>query len=260
MNNILENSEMIVSINENITFLSNNSNFYTTPSVTHSSETVNKKEVDDVKGIIDESDIDKLVDEQIKNYESETCLPLKKRRVPVSDKIALKSELKIPPYKEEISYPATPMISIAEIEVLRQNQTNTTRPFKTPAERKEMPPLPMFYNINTTDPSPIITDQFNINNHTYNNPTINYHMNNVPVPFINVPCASYYSLPPILLPFNNIHSFDSSNSNINSYNSEDSKTAAAKNIKKEKRRRAKKEKFCAENIYLQNKYSNSNLY
>lgn len=136
----------------------------------------------------------------------ETRLPLKKRKVSVAQK---DEELK----KEEISYPATPMISIAEVEALHPRKiiNNATRPFKTPAERKEMPPLPVYYD---SDPSPIIADQFNINNHTYNNPTINYHMNNVPLPFINIPCGSYYSLPPILLPFNNVSNFEQTKSNV----------------------------------------------
>ncbi|KAJ3662883.1 hypothetical protein Zmor_007201 [Zophobas morio] len=143
--------------------------------------------------------------------DGETRLPLKKRKLSVANKNeSVTEELK----KEEISYPATPMISIAEVEALhpRKLQANAARPFKTPAERKEMPPLPVFYNVDS-DPSPIITDQFNINNHTYNNPTINYHMNNVPVPFINIPCGSYYSLPPILVPFNNVSTFEQSKLN-----------------------------------------------
>ena len=126
-------------------------------------------------------------------------LPFKKRRMSV------KQEMKYEPQKEEISYPATPMISIAEIEALQSKVNCNNRPFKTPAERKEMPPLPFYYNVNS-EPSPIITDQFNINNHTYNNPTINYHMGNLPMPFI--PCASYFPLPPIILPFNNLQTFD----------------------------------------------------
>lgn len=136
------------------------------------------------------------------NGVGETRLPFKKRRMSVA---TVKSEL----VKEDISYPATPMISIAEVEALQNCKVEgKTRTFKTPAERKEMPPLPpVFYNLNS-EPSPIITDQFNINNHTYNNPTINYHMGNVPVPFINIPCTPYYSVPPILVPFNNMQSFD----------------------------------------------------
>lgn len=136
----------------------------------------------------------------------QTKLPFKKRRVSVN----VKNEVKYDPNKEQISYPATPMISIAEVEEL-QHKVNGSRPFKTPAERKEMPPLPsVYYNANP-EPSPIITDQFNINNHTYNNPTINYHMSNVPMPFI--PCGPYFPIPPIILPFNNLPPFDSNNPN-----------------------------------------------
>lgn len=149
--------------------------------------------------------------QSLEDSDCETRLPLKKRKLSVANKNESVTEEQ---KKEEISYPATPMISIAEVEALhpRKLQANNARPFKTPAERKEMPPLPVFYNVES-DPSPIITDQFNINNHTYNNPTINYHMNNVPVPFINIPCGSYYSLPPILVPFNNVSTFDQSKMN-----------------------------------------------
>lgn len=161
------------------------------------------------------------------NDGSETRLPFKKRRMSVAN---VKREL----LKEEISYPATPMMSIAEIEALQNCKLEERqRPFKTPAERKEMPPLPpVFYNLNS-EPSPIITDQFNINNHTYNNPTINYHMGNVPVPFINIPCTPYYSVPPILVPFNNMQSFNSQRSSLQE------KTAGSE-LKKEKKNQENK--------------------
>ncbi|KAI4470333.1 coiled-coil domain-containing protein [Holotrichia oblita] len=48
----------------------------------------------------------------------------------------IKNEVKYDPNKEEISYPATPMISIAEVEEL-QHKVNGSRPFKTPAEPRD---------------------------------------------------------------------------------------------------------------------------
>lgn len=131
--------------------------------------------------------------------------PLKKRisaivNVKVEEEDLKDSKL-LESKNKEISYPATPMISIAEVEALKSeyktipnveqlHKISGGRIFKTPAERKEMPPLPnessMYYNVNP-EPSPIITDQFNINNHTYNNPIINYHVNGVPVMKVRYP-------------------------------------------------------------------------
>lgn len=129
------------------------------------------------------------------NADHEIHLPIKKRRVS-----SLKVEI-----KDEISYPPTPMISIAELENMKTegNIPNVGRPFKTPAELKEVPPLPASYMCNiSTVPNHVVTDNFNIN-HTYNNPTINYHVNNVPV--INFQYTPHYQLPtlqPIILPVN----------------------------------------------------------
>ncbi|XP_008190925.2 uncharacterized protein LOC103312333 isoform X1 [Tribolium castaneum] len=203
--------------------LCDNSNFYTSQTINDSNcnnrdlenTELKKQSVDETiklpTAVPDSYDFDKTFKNEVflkidwqnlNDSDGETRLPLKKRKLSVAEK---NEEEK----KEEISYPATPMISIAELEALhpRKLPTNSTRPFKTPAERKEMPPLPVFCNVDS-ETSPIVTGQFNINNHTYHNPTINYHMNNVPVPFINVPCGSYYSIPPILVPFNNVSNFD----------------------------------------------------
>lgn len=191
----------------NINFLSNNSNFYQHNNVSGKSDNNSPSNVDimssDVKenthsehnssedsdeiDILNLSDESEILNTLLKslNSQNDWRLPVKKRRMSV----ALKDEV-----KEEISYPATPMISIAEVEALQNSKiNNANRSFKTPAERKEMPPLPKYS---------IITDQFH--NHTYNNPTINYHMSNVPIPFINLPCAPYYPISPLLFPFNNV--------------------------------------------------------
>ncbi|KAG5889565.1 hypothetical protein JTB14_018550 [Gonioctena quinquepunctata] len=147
--------------------------------------------------------------------EPETRLPLKKRKLSVANSKGEESQDDfIGPdlveeilkraraeriEKEDISYPAKPAISIAEIqEKLVEPQP---RPFKTPAEKKEMPPPPPSSSSKPPAASflehpKIVTEQYN--NHTYNNPTINYHMNNVPYPFF--PCASLSYFPPILLP------------------------------------------------------------
>lgn len=51
------------------------------------------------------------------------------------------------PCYEEISYPATPMLSIAELEFLNRTELykNSYR-FKTAAERKQLPELSYFTN------------------------------------------------------------------------------------------------------------------
>lgn len=131
-------------------------------------------------------------------------------------------------YKEDISYPAGRMISIAEVEEKLRQQ----RQFRTPAEKKEMPGTPPVYpsenmtpktenlqpNMENLPPTSenipsfnnmyevpkIVTEQYN--NHTYNNPTINYHMNNLPSCFF--PCASLPYFPPIILPMSGTATFD----------------------------------------------------
>ncbi|XP_056637885.1 uncharacterized protein MAL13P1.304-like isoform X1 [Diorhabda sublineata] len=132
--------------------------------------------------------------------EPQTRLPLKKRKHSLANTIEANSDeetigpevieeilkrARAEENESDISYPATPAISIAEVQERLESQPRT---FKTPAEKKEMPPPP----VPDYMPVPkIITEQYNT--HTYNNPTINYHMNNVPYPFF--PCT-YFS--PIL--------------------------------------------------------------
>lgn len=176
----------------------------------------------DTKNDCKETDSVSKVDINFPENEAETRLPLKKRKLSVANtkdefaddddddfmgpdlveeiiKRARAEEIE----KEDISYPAKPMISIAEIQ--EKLVEPHPRIFKTPAERKEMPPPPPPQPYMTSTESPkIITEQYN--NHTYNNPTINYHMNNVPYPFF--PCASLPYFPPILLPLNSTTTFD----------------------------------------------------
>lgn len=107
--------------------------------------------------------------------------------------------------KEDISYPAKPMISIAEIQDKLAEQT--PRIFKTPAEKKEMPPPPLPSEpaaCNSNAPPKVVTEQYN--NLTYNNPTIYYHMNNVPYPFF--PCASLPYFPSFIVPMNSTTTID----------------------------------------------------
>lgn len=202
---------------DNLDFLSNNSNFYqcsninsvdtsqsktsnnsnSLPSLDNCNETNASEESEEID-ILNLSNESELLNSLLKslNSENDSRLPFKKRRIPLPPKNEI---------KEEISYPATPMISIAEVEALNTNKMGTNRLIKTAAERKEMPPLASqsapYVN---TEASPIITDQYH--NHTYNNPTINYHMNNVPIPFINIPYAPCYPISPIIFPFNNVPS------------------------------------------------------
>ncbi|KAK4877308.1 hypothetical protein RN001_009814 [Aquatica leii] len=251
----LDNTEIepVTNVHNNLALLSNNSNFYSTPRQLPPNvglpptedllcrqqpiATIDNidKYRNDLEELLLKNELDKLFDDKLNNSESEFSLPLKKRRVlPKLNEANLS-------FKEEISYPATPMISIAEIEALHQNTSKNTRSFKTPAERKEMPPIPFIYNKNSSEPTPIIADQFNINNHTYNNPTINYHMNSVPLPFINVPCAPYYSFPPFLLPFNNVTTYDT---NLNQeattmFKKEEEPTKIIKTVKKHKKEKKK---------------------
>ncbi|KAF5273313.1 hypothetical protein FQR65_LT04735 [Abscondita terminalis] len=254
----LDNNEIepLTNVHNSIAFLSNNSNFYSTPHqikptnvvlpptgdarVAKNSDTIDKYR-NDLEELLLKNEIDKLIDDKLINSESEFSLPLKKRRV-------LPKLNETVQFKEEISYPATPMISIAEIEALHQNTVKNSRSFKTPAERKEMPPIPFIYNKNSSEPTPIITDQFNINNHTYNNPTINYHMSSVPLPFINVPCAPYYSLPPFLLPFNNVTTYDTnlSHEGTTCFKKEDEPPKVVKTVKKQKNEKKKRTKRAKE--------------
>nr|CAH7742319.1 unnamed protein product [Callosobruchus chinensis] len=151
------------------------------------------------------------------------CLPLKKRKLSVANndeeyylgpdiveeiiKQARLEEFTKEEVKEEISYPAKPMISIAEIQE-ELKQSPPPRMFKTPAEKKEMPPPPLLkqteevpshqYDAKLEQPK-IVTEQYN--NHTYNNPTINYHMNNLPYTFF--PYAGIQYFPQIILPMSN---------------------------------------------------------
>ncbi|KAF5279091.1 hypothetical protein FQA39_LY05769 [Lamprigera yunnana] len=243
----LDNTEIESSnSHNNLSLLSNHSNFYSashpTPSAVlpqlspltegFSCQQLLPKD-DEYKKELEELLLNNEI-YKLTSCDSESSLPLKKRRVFPKLKNAM------PTYKEELSYPATPMISIAELESLDQS-TCKNRSFKTPAERKELPPSPFVYNKNSLKPTPIITDQFNINNHTYNNPTINYHMNNVPLPFLNVPCSPYYSFPPFLLPFNNV----TNNSNINQdppifkMEEESQRVVKTENVKKQKKDKKK---------------------
>ncbi|XP_023013706.2 uncharacterized protein isoform X1 [Leptinotarsa decemlineata] len=177
-------------------------------------ELKSENKTEDYKQILAKLDINSL------DEEPETRLPLKKRKlsVPNSKEEDNEDDLIGPDLveeilkraraegteKDDISYPAKPAISIAEIqEKLVEPQPRT---FKTPAEKKEMPPpyaaskpsLPFLEH------PKIVTEQYN--NHTYNNPTINYHMNNVPYPFF--PCGSLPYFSPILLPLNSTTTFD----------------------------------------------------
>lgn len=154
--------------------------------------------------------------------ETETRLPLKKRKLSVvnSKGEEINDEDFLGPDlveeiirraraekadKEDISYPAKPMISIAEIQDKLAEQT--PRIFKTPAEKKEMPPPPLPAEPvagNSNVPPKVVTEQYN--NLTYNNPTIYYHMNNVPYPFF--PCASLPYFPSFIVPMNSTTTID----------------------------------------------------
>lgn len=107
----------------------------------------------------------------LETNEKETRLPFKKRRMSVSV---------TEPVKEEVSYPATRMLSIAEVaEELQICRELPPRPFKTAAERKEIPPLPTSYCNDS-----IIADPFH---QTYNCPSVT-------LPSFNVHCNAYYSV------------------------------------------------------------------
>lgn len=155
--------------------------------------------------------------------EIETRLPLKKRKLSVVNKKGeeIDDEDYLGPElveeiirkaraesadKEDISYPAKPMISIAEIQDKLAEQT--PRIFKTPAEKKEMPPPPLPSEQpagnSLNNPPKVVTEQYN--NLTYNNPTIYYHMNNVPYPFF--PCASLPYFPSFIVPMNSTTTID----------------------------------------------------
>uniref|UniRef100_A0A6P7FMD7 Uncharacterized protein LOC114331932 n=1 Tax=Diabrotica virgifera virgifera TaxID=50390 RepID=A0A6P7FMD7_DIAVI len=183
------------------------------------------------------------------NIEEYTRLPLKKRKRSVNKGNELDEEIIAPEMMEEIlkraraekvekvdiSYPATPAISIAEIQ---ETLDPPPRTFKTPAQKKEMPPAPI---PTTSHPQQkIITEQYN--NHTYNNPTINYHMNNVPYPFFPCPSLSYF--PSILVPVNGTTTFDVNVMNTQQAHSAQPMTTAhqepAPKVKKEKRGRRRK--------------------
>lgn len=154
------------------------------------------------------------------NEETETRLPLKKRKLSVAnskedkqdgcdvmgpdlvEEIIRRARAEVAD-KEDISYPAKPMISIAEL------AEQSPRIFKTPAEKKEMPPprlpkQPAACNTSLNLPPKIVTEQYN--NLTYNNPTINYHMNNIPYSFL--PCASLPYFPSFLVPVNSTTTID----------------------------------------------------
>lgn len=132
-----------------------------------------------------------LVNINLDQSEQEIHLPIKKRRVS-----SFKVEI-----KDELSYPATPMISIAELENIERNKARNHRPFKTPAELKEVPPIqPSYmYNTNIIPPMTTVTDIYNIS-HTYSTtPTINYHVTNEPT-IISTPHYQLPSMQPIILP------------------------------------------------------------
>lgn len=108
--------------------------------------------------------------------ENDWHLPFKKRRISIAN---VKEDL-----NEEISYPLTPMISIAEVEDLQNIQIhNSSKIFKTAAERKEMPSV-----------SPYSFE------HNFDDPTLNYHLTNVPISIFNIPSDSYYPVPPAVFP------------------------------------------------------------
>lgn len=147
-----------------------------------------------VPELIDET-LQKLLEgERTKVYSEsgeETRLPFKKRRMSVS--------VNVKDAKEEISYPATPMISIAEVQALQNGKLmQNARQFKTPAERKEMPPLPVVY-------CGEVPGHFE---GAYSGTSVSYHLNNVAMPFVNVPCNPFYTMTPVIMPFNNIQGYE----------------------------------------------------
>lgn len=110
------------------------------------------------------------------NDDIESSLPLKKRKIP--DVLNNKDSDTVVLPEQEIYYPATPMLSLAELEDLNLLRNRQFGPFKTPAERKEKLPPPNLYNPANSAPN----DQFNVNYCT-----TNYHINSVPDQFINLP-------------------------------------------------------------------------
>lgn len=167
-------------------FLSDNLNFYTQNVVPLEPKCDNQENIVPlpaaVPELIDET-LQQLLDVERAKYdnyingssletsEKETRLPFKKRRMSVSV---------TEPIKEEVSYPATRMLSIAEVaEELQICRELPPRPFKTAAERKEIPPLPPSYCSDN-----IIADPFH---QTYNCPSVT-------LPSFNVHCNTYYSV------------------------------------------------------------------
>lgn len=184
-------------LNSQPNFLSDNSNFY--------SDNQNLPLPAVVPELIDET-LQQLLDTNRDVYVNgssmettgkETRLPFKKRRMSVT--VSVKEAP-----KEEISYPATPMISIAEVQACgklpqnknnsnatNNNNNNSNRPFKTPAERKEMPPIPPVY----------CNDPFTYNVNTF-------QMNNLQLPYVNVSCNPYYPISPLVIPFESVQGYD----------------------------------------------------
>lgn len=119
-------------------------------------------------------------DSQCIGPDHEIHLPIKKRRV--SSLKVIKDDVR--DARDEISYPPTPMISIAALEniktqlqppIINVRDIDELKPppvlkFKTPAQLKEIPPI-SYSSLPLEQPLSI--------NHTYNNPTINYHIGGV---------------------------------------------------------------------------------
>lgn len=144
------------------------------------------------KSEIADVDIENLIrtqclDSPCTSPEHETHLPIKKRRVS-SLKVVKDEVLK----DKEVSYPSTSvekMMSIAEI-------VPPSIKFKTPAELKEIPPLTQFpQNVTPFNPAPYQYESPLSINHTYNNPTINYHIGSTPLVNFNYATDNNTHLP-----------------------------------------------------------------
>lgn len=92
---------------------------------------------------------------ETRSCEQQTSLPLKKRRKLSSFESTDKVKTYVQSLFEDISYPATPMMSIAEVKLLQsiqqQQEGNVCGAFKTPAQLKYIPePNVQFNNYHYT--------------------------------------------------------------------------------------------------------------
>lgn len=81
-------------------------------------------------------------DANVNIFSCEKRLPLKKRKV----SLLIEHEVNFKKYKtadtdDDISYPATRMICIADLPAIDNSNSCRTIKFKTPAEKKEVPPV-----------------------------------------------------------------------------------------------------------------------